>query len=191
MKYIDLLKETHLKEGYVLTDKSYSVNLKDFESGKSNILLIDGIGGAGKSTLGKKLAKKYKCKLFESDFPCLTEQKNDPNKCFIENYRRIKRSNRRYIIEGVLVHYSSLDGWNKKLSPFFDEMKHDPIIIVGASVLKAMYRYYKSSSDITLRKFITMFLKYGWWYKEETGPYKFFVKKRLSVEGADVKPYKI
>lgn len=191
MKIIDEYLN-QIQEGYILTDKSFSVDLKKFESGQSKILLIDGISGAGKSTLGKKLAKKYKCKIFESDFPCSVQQdKKNPIECFKEQYRKIKRSNQRYIIEGVLVHYSALDGWNKKLTPFFNEIKHAPIIIVGASVLRTMYRHYKQASDINLRKAITMFLKYGWYYKEEMGPYKYFIKNRLSVKGSDIKPYKI
>jgi len=182
----------YIQEGYISTDKTIAVDLDKFESGESNILLIDGISGAGKTTLGKKLAKKYRCKYFESDFPCLSNQdKKDPIECFEENYRKIKRSGRRYIIEGVLVHYSCLDGWNKKLRPFFNEIKHDPIIIVGASVLKAMYRHYRQASDINFRKFIKMFLKYGWYYKEEMGPYQFFIKKRTSVKGSNIKNYKL
>jgi len=182
---------TQIQEGYILTDKSFTVDLQKFENGESKILLIDGISGSGKSTLGKKLAKKYKCKLWQSDFPCLSEQdKHDPVKCFQEKYRKIKKSNQRYIVEGVMVHFSCLDGWHPKLTPFFNEIKYDPIIVVGASILITMYRYYKQS-DQEFWKFIRNFLKFGRYYSEEMGPYRFFVKKRLSIKGADVKSYKI
>ena len=185
--YLDMVQE-----GYILNDRSYEVDLDKFENGTSNILLIDGISGAGKTTLGEKLSKKYKCKIFNSDFPCLTEQdKKDPIVCFKENYYKIKRSKQKYIIEGVLVHFSCLDGWKPKLTPFFNEIKKDPIIIVGTSVLKSMYRYYKNSKDRTFFQFAKSFLKFGRYYSEEMSPYNFFVKNRLSVPDANIKELKL
>lgn len=185
---------SYLSEGYILDDKSYSVDLDKFENGESNILLIDGMGGTGKTTLGKKLAKKYNCKLYQSD-DCIIQwrdnnKKTNPEKCFINNYRKIKRSNQRYIIEGVLVHTSSLDGWNPKLSKFFDEIKFDPIIILGTSVLKTMFRYYKESKDETMWIFIKNFINFGRYYDDEMKPYKHFVKKRLEVPNSNIKIFK-
>lgn len=55
---IDLLTEYILQKGYILNDTTISCDLFKFESGESNVLLIAGLSGAGKTTLGRKLAKK-------------------------------------------------------------------------------------------------------------------------------------
>ena len=57
-----------LHEGYLLNNKTISVNLQDFISGKNKKLFIVGVMGSGKSTLGVKLAKKLKVKLYNIDF---------------------------------------------------------------------------------------------------------------------------
>ena len=70
----------YIQEGYIFDDKNISLDLYKFENGESNLLLVAGIAGAGKSTLGKKLAKKYKCGYIESDDPCLTDKRiQSPN----------------------------------------------------------------------------------------------------------------
>jgi len=56
-----------LTEGYVFSDKNLSVNLDKFESGEVNKLLIFGPCGSGKSTIGRKLSKKYNVPLVEID----------------------------------------------------------------------------------------------------------------------------
>jgi len=180
-----------IQEGYILSDQTVSIDLEKFENGESNILLITGIGGSGKSTLGKKLAKKYNAKYIASDFPCLTDDpyKKDPEKCFRDIYNKISKTNNRYVLEGILIFHSSLDGWKEKLHPFFNKIKNDPIIILGTSVWKTMYRYRKDI-DQPIWEFIKKFLKFGRYYKEEMGPYIFFKKKREEVEGSIIKPYK-
>lgn len=81
----------YLNEGYLFSDKTISVNLDDFASGKKNNLLILGVSGAGKTTIGKKLADKYNAKLFKAD----------------EDFRSVShiadtiKSNKRTIIEGI------------------------------------------------------------------------------------------
>jgi GTPase SAR1 family protein len=59
----------YIQEGYILSDKTISVNLDDFESGKKNKLIIIGLCGSGKTSLGEYLVKKYKVKNFISDKP--------------------------------------------------------------------------------------------------------------------------
>jgi ATP-dependent protease Clp ATPase subunit len=54
----------YIQEGYILSNKNISVNLKDFETGKKNKLLIVGTMGSGKTTLAEKLAKKYRVKFY-------------------------------------------------------------------------------------------------------------------------------
>lgn len=182
-----------INEGYIFSDRTVSIDLKKFESGESNILLITGISGSGKSTLGRKLAKEYNAKYIASDFPCLTDNphKKDPEGCFRNTYNRISKTKKtKYILEGVLVYYSCLDGWRPNLHPFFNKIKNEPMIILGTSILKTMYRNRKDI-DQSIWEFIMNFLKFGKHYKEEMEPYIFFKKKREEVKGSIIKPYKV
>jgi len=43
-----------IQEGYLFSDKTISVNLDDFESGKNNKLIVVGVLGSSKSTVGEK-----------------------------------------------------------------------------------------------------------------------------------------
>lgn len=61
-------------EDLKLDRKDLKFKLKDFESGKSNVLLITGFVGSGKSTLADKLAKKYDAQHLQLD--CFTEYLN-------------------------------------------------------------------------------------------------------------------
>lgn len=54
---IDNITKYILNEGYVLSDKTISVNLDKFESGESNKLLIIGVCGSGKTTWAEFLSK--------------------------------------------------------------------------------------------------------------------------------------
>ena len=57
----------HIQEGYLFSDKTISVNLNDFESGKKNKLIVVGVMGSGKTTIGEHLSKKYKVKWISVD----------------------------------------------------------------------------------------------------------------------------
>lgn len=90
-------------EGFIINEKDLHVNFDEFESGKSNILLITGLSGSGKSTLAKNLSTKYKCEHFELD--CLDFylgnllSKEDAKKCepalydFIEKKHLVQDKN--------------------------------------------------------------------------------------------------
>ena len=53
-----------IQEGYLFSDKTISVNLKHFEQLGEHKLLIVGVLGSGKTSLGEYLAKKYKVDFF-------------------------------------------------------------------------------------------------------------------------------
>ena len=174
-----------IQESYIISNKTVSVDLDKFENGESNILLVAGIPAGGKTTLGKQLAKKYKCKLLETDYPCL--DKEDPVKCYQNIYRKSLKSNKRYIIEGVLVFWSCLDIKNKIL-PFFNECKHTPIIILGPSVMKAAYQGWKrDKEDISLRQVFSWYVKNGIFDMKAMNVFK---KERFKVKGSNIKEFK-
>lgn len=112
----------YIQEGYLFSDKTISVNLKDFESGKKNKLVIIGLPGSGKTSLGQHLLKKYKVKDFVSDTH-RTEMKVGLT------------SSKRTIIEGAGLAnlYMKEKTWRKLL---IDK----PMILMGMSAIKAGFR---------------------------------------------------
>ena len=184
----------HLQEGYLLSDKTISVNLDQFESGESNILLIAGIPASGKTSLGKRLAKKYNATLFKTD-DCLNEKKGINNKifkdvetCYRDSFKLAKKSNRRYILEGVLVYWSCIKLNNKELHPFFNQQKDIPIIILGTSVMKTFWNGWERDKNKESIKKI-----FRWYVKNNIRDKKvinIFKQARVNVSGSDVKEYK-
>ena len=155
----------YIQEGYLLSNKTINIGLSDFESGESNILLVAGIPASGKSTVGKKLAKKYKAIYFETD-ACLNNEKalngkyiKDPDDCFRQSFRYAKKSKKRYVMEGVLVYWSCIKMDNKTLHPFFNEIKNTPIVILRTSFMKAIYRgLMREKGKAPLKKIINWYV---------------------------------
>ena len=56
-----------VNENYIISKNDLYINFDKFESGKSNVLLVTGFSGSGKSILASQLAKKYKCEHYELD----------------------------------------------------------------------------------------------------------------------------
>lgn len=112
---MDPITRYRIQEGYLLSDKDISVNLLDFEQGKKKKLLIIGVMGSGKTTIGEKLSKVYNCKwisidslwyrLTQANFKGVdmsvkANQDKLQNK-FEEAVRGFLNSNERLIIEGI------------------------------------------------------------------------------------------
>lgn len=137
-----------IQEGYLLSDKTISVDLDKFESGKANKLLIIGTAGSGKSTLAEYLSKKYKTKWINIDVmwwrlrqkyfknaPETDETERKLIKKVIEFTIQSLKSNERLIIEGVdlLNIYHEKPEYRKLII-------NQPIIIFGLSSLRAGIR---------------------------------------------------
>jgi len=113
---IDPITE-YILEGYMFSDKTISVNLDDFISSKKNHLLIVGVMGSGKTTVGENLAKKMKVKWYSLDsfwwrikekhfkdktYKELSQEENDKLfELFEQNVFKLLRSNEKSIIEGI------------------------------------------------------------------------------------------
>lgn len=70
--YIGYVRESSIiNENYMLSGKDMYINFDKFESGKSNVVLITGFSGSGKSTIAQSLSKKMNCYHFELD--CLSD----------------------------------------------------------------------------------------------------------------------
>lgn len=90
-----------ITESLLISKGVFDVNFEDFESGKSNVVLITGLSGSGKSTLGQKIADKYKAELVELD---LFEQ------CYMfENDEQLKEAGEVFYV--YLSHHKDI--WDK------------------------------------------------------------------------------
>ena len=144
---LDPITQQILNEGYLLSDKTISVNLSDFESGEKNKLLIVGTAGSGKTTLGEKLAKTYKVKWISIDSLWWRlkekyykgakpkEVREKVRKKIIEEVIKYLKSNERLIIEGIdlLEIYKWLPKYRKLIL-------NQTMIILGLSSLRAGIR---------------------------------------------------
>ncbi len=140
---------SQIQEGYLLSDKTISVNLKDFENGTNNKLLIVGTSGSGKTTIGESLAKKYKVKWISIDSMWwrlkqkyfkdsdLKEKQihSQVEKKVKEFIIKSLKSNERFIIEGIdlLEIYDEQPKYRKLII-------NQPMIILGLSSLRAGIR---------------------------------------------------
>jgi len=139
---MDPITEYIIQEGSVLSDKDIAVRLSEFESGKNNKLLIFGVSGAGKTTLGEMLSKRYKVKWISLDsmwwrlkqkyFKNVDENKEELRKKVLQFATVALKSNERLIIEGVDL----LDIYKKNPKLI---TKHS-MIILGLSSLRAGIR---------------------------------------------------
>jgi len=134
----------HIQEGYLFSDKTISVNLNDFESGKKNKLIVVGVMGSGKTTIGEHLSKKYKVKWISVDsFWWRLKQKYFKNIKMTGREMEDKlqdkfealvikhlKSNERLIIEGINL----MEPKYRKL------VLKQPMIILGISSLRAGLR---------------------------------------------------
>ena len=104
----------YIQEGYLFSDKTLSVRLKDFESGKNKKLLVFGPCGSGKSTLGEKLSKKYNVPLLSIDQMFWSKKYQFKDEVDLPKKKRKKQTtairnalikmlsnNKRIVIEGV------------------------------------------------------------------------------------------
>jgi len=186
----------HLQEGYLLSDKTISVNLDQFLSGQKNKLLIIGVMGSGKTTIGEKLAKQLKVKWYSLDsFWWRIKQKHFPNanrynemteedmrkmdKLFNDNVVRILNLKERCIVEGI----------NLMDDPFRKIALKQAMIILGVSSVRAAMRGAKRNRAREDEGWMT----YYWMQKSNwkvESKLKEFKKDLSKMTGADIKEYK-
>lgn len=148
-----MISINNLFEGYILNDSNISIDLDMFESGECNKLIIIGLSGGGKTTLGKHLAEKYKCKFIEADSCFKTalgpEEKQRMihsttfddatrriylGKMYHNCFKQMLESDERAVIEGPLHQaYSAIPESRKLINQFSS-------IVLGTSALKSVYQ---------------------------------------------------
>jgi len=146
MKVID----QYLTEALIFSQDDLAYKFDDWKSGKTNVLLVLGFAGSGKTTTGKELAKKYKCQYLSTDDDSIKEleklwedlkDKHDREKAIekwdenahIAMMRYLKSIKKSIVIEGVHLFF-----W---LSP--QEIAKFPTIIKGTSHIISTIRAIK------------------------------------------------
>ena len=165
----------HIQEGYLFSDKNISVNLKDFESGKAKKLLIIGLPGSGKTSLGEHLVKKYRIKDFVSD---------DHWKVMRDGLLNSNRT----IIEGAGLAYLYY-----KEQEWKDAIIDKPMILMGMSAIKAGFRADRRDgmfpSTVKNKKDMYHFIRKNLTLWEKI--LKHLKKDVMKIPGADIKEYKV
>lgn len=194
---IDPITRYRLTEGYVLSDKTISVNLSEFETGKINKLLVIGVMGSGKTTIGEKLAKRYKCKWISTDsFWWRLKQKyfkddemNRPEleekiqPYFEKEMRKYLMNNERVIIEGI----------NLLENKYRSLVIKKPMIILGLSSIRAGFRAGKRNKqrgeEEAQWKLIYWMTSFN--IRNVEGKVKELRKQVRKIPDVDIKEYKI
>lgn len=163
-----------LQEGYIFSDKTVSVNLKDFESGKKKKLIIVGLPGSGKTSIGEYLVKKYKIKEFVSDEGWEATRKGllSPNRTILESAGFI-----------YMVHEPK---WKKIVLSY-------PMILMGMSAIKAGYRADRRDGTVPgkVRDWKDTFHFIRTNFKDFQGRYNKLRKEVLQLPNADIKEFKV
>ena len=137
----------YLQEGYLLSDKTISVNLDQFIEGHNKKLLIMGNTGSGKTTLAEHLAKKYKVKWKCIDSMYFRMRYDIPETEEIsERKKRLKQKVQSKVIELLKNNERMIiEGWD--LSEIYKEQPKNrhlilkqSMIVLGISALKAGIR---------------------------------------------------
>jgi len=183
-KYLNMIQE-----GYLLSDKNISVDLAKFESGESNKLLVVGLIGSGKTTLGKYLAKEYKAKSLHTD-KCISWSLDEhpPNEKQFKEYmscvKQMISSNTKSVVEGVGP--LGLFNMNQK-----DVLNH-PMIIIGKSVtassLQAILRNRKIKESQFWKLLFTQTKMNLTLFQKQISAIR---KARVNMPGAIVKEFKV
>jgi len=193
-----------IQESYFISDDTISVDLDKFESGECNKLIISGLMGAGKTTLGKQLAKKYNCSVIDTDeiYNLLENKKykNITNKEYIDicNNKLLKllTNPQRQIISGVsLAFMYGIDESNINYNHKFKMLLKYSFIFLGKSALKGGIAATKR--DITNSKGLNKLLNIFTTTIYIPGNFLFnhmmdkLKKDRIAIKNSVIKPFKI
>lgn len=148
---IDPITQYILNEGYVLSDKTISVDLDKFKNGKAKRLLIVGLSGSGKTTMGKILSKSIHVKLRSTDdvpFDWNVMQNGTPEikKRVLDDYLKGCEKLIFDKIPGIVEGVGIIESYYKNVS-IRNKMLKYPCIILGTSVLKSGVQSSKRAKD--------------------------------------------
>lgn len=142
-----------IDESMIFSKKDIVFNIDDFDSGKSNILLVTGISGSGKSTLSYTLAEQYNADIISLDyFQCYANidkfnmDKDNLSYKYVDKYLLTHPKIREHAIEFSNI---KLENFKSYFVPYFnwliEELSKDKkhrYIIEGIHIM--LYISYKS-----------------------------------------------
>ncbi len=138
-----------VSEALIFDEEDFQYHVDDWKSGKNKLLLITGFSAAGKSTLGKKLAKEYNTGYASMDD--MPDWLREKDKAIRSKYKDPIRSKH---LRNLYVKYAK-DFINKIKKPMVwegiqmyawlpdEEIAKHSVIIMGTSYLTTMFRAMK------------------------------------------------
>lgn len=169
------LYESVLTENVIFNKDNTVYNIDKFESGKSNVLLVTGLSGSGKSTIAEEYARKYKAEWIELDIfeQChgFTDQSlKEAGEVFydyLSSHKSLWEKLKSKSIKGKelgeeinkFVHYCFAWCRSRKDTKWIiegvqiysfltaDEVKGFPLIIMGTSMKNSILQRFKRNGD--------------------------------------------
>jgi len=148
-------KYIHINENIIIDSPNYMANIDKWENGKSNILLITGLSGSGKSTAAWALAEEYKATAIHLDmFQCYYRFKEEgiSNKSmeYVEKYLKLHPEANN--IDFSDIRYKEFGAiFNKFFSWLLSELKKDKknkYVVEGAHIM--LFTSYKSLDKLPI-----------------------------------------
>lgn len=167
--------DEYIEENYIFSKNDLYINFEKFESGKSNICLVTGLSGSGKSTIASSLATKHNAEWIELDnfeqcYGFNDEQLKQAGQVFydyLSSHKELWDKLKSKSIKGKdlgieinkFVHYCiswcNKDKENKyiiegvQIYSFmkYKEIKSYPLIIKNTSMIKSIIQRWKRNGD--------------------------------------------
>jgi DNA polymerase III delta prime subunit len=169
-------------ESYIINDKTISVDLDKFESGKLKKLLISGLSGSGKTTLGKILSKKYNCLLIDTDDINTEISKKYPDDKFPSSIRlpifkdkflQLLNNNEKMIITGI-----GISRIFEKFPDYNYILLKQAFIFLGKSALKGAWDAAIRESNNPENSKLEFF---SWLYKTTKWNFSWFYDREIKL----------
>ncbi len=141
----------YLHEGYILSDKTISIDFDKFKIGESNKLLIIGLSGSGKTTLGKYISEKLNVPIRSTDdcpfnWKLYKTSNRDIKDKILNKYwnccEKMIGDNKPGILEGVGL----IEAYWERPNIRNKALKY-PCIIIGTSAIKSSMRSSKRADE--------------------------------------------
>lgn len=149
------VKEGFINEGYFINKKDIEYKVDSWKNGSSNILLITGLSGSGKSTDSKQLAKEYNAIIFELDMFQHNRMMFGDNSNLSEGHKIIKELiSKKYGPKGRSFNNLSNEEFEKEISVFVHELleickknKNQKYIFEGLQIKRFNEKLYEEVKD--------------------------------------------
>lgn len=193
-----------IDESLIFSKDRLELNLSNWAPGKNNILYVTGLSGSGKTTYSEELEKAGEGVVFELDgiFLCYDssnrgiikrlEREDDDYKYHTPKSKVTRKQFKRWI--NSVIRYMHEDPETKYIvegvqiyeypGPLVD-LAHDPVVIIGTSILKSIYRRIKRAESSDRRNQLRELRHMVRYYLDEHKMFTHFVKNATTNESTD------